>query len=76
MFRSLVNFLTDIKLKANFCRPNTHDKVKEEVGFTVPYPIILQIEPSTIITSERIICHVKARIYIVEFPVMQNLEYI
>lgn len=38
--------MTEIKLKANFGRLNTYDKVIVEVGLTVPDPTMLQLELS------------------------------
>ena len=36
----LVSLLIEIKLKAKFGKFNTEDKVIEDVGFTVPDPLI------------------------------------
>lgn len=47
------NFANKIRLKDNFGRINTDDKVIEEVGLTVPYPTILQVDtPATILERE------------------------
>lgn len=48
--------LTKIKLKDNFDRLNTYDKVMEEVDLTIPYPILLQVDPSATVTKEGALC--------------------
>lgn len=66
---SLVSLLIDIKLKAKFGRPNTNDKLIEEVGFTVPDPIMLQTQPSTTVIGLISPCDRKLE-YISRLPVI------
>lgn len=47
---SLVSLLAEIKLKANFSRFSTDDRVIKEVALTVPNPTMLHVEPSAAIT--------------------------
>ena len=55
--------MTEIKLKANFGRLNTYDKVIVEVGLTVPDPTMLQLELSAIVTGESVLCDRKVETY-------------
>lgn len=51
-FSSPLNFIQAIKLKANFGRLNTKNKVIEEVVLIVPYPTLLQVKPSATVNRE------------------------
>lgn len=50
--RYLVCLLKDIKLKARWGKLKTYDKMIEDVGFTDPEPITLEVDPSIMVTGK------------------------
>ena len=52
----LVSLQTEFQLKANFGRLNIDDRVIDEVGFTVPDPRLLQVDPSAMVTIKGVLC--------------------
>lgn len=54
--RYLVSLLTEIKLKANFCRLTTDDRVIDEGSVTVPNITTLQVIPSATVTRDGALC--------------------
>lgn len=61
--------LIEIKLKINFGKLNTDDRVMEEVALTVPNPTILQVKSSATITGDGALCGCKLE-KILELPVI------
>lgn len=54
--RYLVTLLREIKLKANFCRLTTDDRVIDEGSVTVPNITTLQVIPSATVTRDGALC--------------------